>query len=114
MYIQGESSNFARKGRKSSIIARHEKTDARRNSNFARFEKMDARRAIKFARFGKADARKCQKQGGNLALYARNASNFLKRKNGDSILQYHFENMVADYNINDSRLQYHFFETRKW
>jgi len=27
--------------------------------------------------------------------------------------RYHFENMVADYNINDSRLQYHFFETRK-
>ena len=73
MYIQGKSSNFARKGRKSSIIARHEKTDARRNSNFARhekvdarraikfarFEKVDARRAIKFARFGKTDARKC-------------------------------------------------------
>lgn len=59
MYIQGESSNFARKWRISSIIARHEKTDARRNSNFARFGKVDARRAIKFARFGKTDARKC-------------------------------------------------------
>lgn len=56
---KGEFSNFARKGTKSSIIARHEKTDDRRNSNFARHEKVNARRAIKFARFGKTDARKC-------------------------------------------------------